>query len=111
MRPLVLALACSSMLGAGAAMAQDAKVPNSPARAPCPTKAEQQAALTDPKTPGTNKPDAAMSAEKSAILPSAPGDTKSAAPTVQRQGEAVASPLDCELVPGHHNAPKTAPKT
>lgn len=111
MRTLVLALACSSMVGVGAASAQDAKVPNSPARAPCPTKAEQQAALTDPKTPGTNKPDASMSAEKSAILPSAPGDTPSAAPTVQREGEAVASPLDCELVPAHDNAHKAKPKT
>ena len=110
MRNLLLALAGSSMLIAGSGWAQDAKVANSPAKAPCPTKSEQTAALADSKTPGPNNPDAAMAAEKSAILPSAPGDTPSAAATVQREGEAVASPLDCELVPGHANAPDRTSK-
>lgn len=72
-------------------------------KAPCPDTAKQSAALKDSQTPGPTNPDAAQAAEKSGILPSAPGDTPSAAATVQQDGEAVASPMDCALAPGHPN--------
>lgn len=39
--------------------------------------------------------DDAMAVEKSAILPSAGGHEQSAAPTVQRDGEAVEARMDC----------------
>lgn len=45
----------------------------------------------------------AMAIEKSAILPSAEGHEKSAAPTVQRNGEAVEARSDC---PQDANQPK-----
>lgn len=111
MRTLALPLAAAVLLlAAGELSAQDARVPGSTAKAPCPSRTEQSAALKDPKAPGPNNPDAAMPAEKSAILPSAPGDTPSAAATVQQKDVAVASPLDCELAPGHANKPETTQK-
>jgi hypothetical protein len=45
-------------------------------------------------TTGSAQPDA-MAVEKSAILPSAEGHANSAAPTVQREGQAVEARQDC----------------
>ena len=73
---------------------------------PCPTVAQQSGAAGQKTATGTEVA-AAQPAERSGILPSAtgPGMDKSAAPTVTTQGEAVRSPVDCALVPGHPNAP------
>ena len=73
---------------------------------PCPTAAEQTAALGAKSDTGTEAA-AAQPAERSGILPSAGGPgvgTSSAAPTVAKDGVAVRSPLDCPLVPGHPNS-------
>ena len=77
---------------------------------PCPTFAEQRAALGAKTATGTEQP-AAQPAERSGILPSAggSGQLRSAAPTVQNGGEAVRSPLDCPLIPEHPNAVMPGP--
>ena len=78
---------------------------------PCPTAAEQTAALGTRTLSGTPLP-AGQAAELSGILPSATGPgTGSAkgAPTVQQPAQAVRSPLDCTLVPGHPNALPAGP--
>lgn len=54
----------------------------------CPPSSAQNA------TTGTASPDA-QAVEKSAILPSAEGHEKSAAPTIQRNGESVEARADC----------------
>lgn len=105
MRPMVCAL--TSLLvavstdSAGPAHAAQGEEPAAAAR--CPATTEQAKDLRDPKSPGPSNPDAAQPAEKSAILPSAPGDTPSSAATAQQKGEPVASALDCDLTPGHPN--------
>lgn len=106
MRPMGCAL--TSLLvavstdSAGPAQAAQGEEPAVAAR--CPATTEQAKDLRDPNSPGPSHPVAAQPAEKSAILPSAPGDTpSSSAATVQQKGESVASALDCDLTPGHPN--------
>ena len=78
---------------------------------PCPTFAEQQAALGVKTDSGTELP-AGQPAERSGILPSAGGTglAKSEAPTVGMQGGEVRSPLDCPLISGHPNAIPPGPR-
>lgn len=78
---------------------------------PCPTFAEQEAALGKKTASGTEVP-AAQLAERSGILPSAGGSglDKSEAPTVGLQGSEVRSPLDCPLIAGHPNAIPPGPR-
>jgi hypothetical protein len=93
-----------ALLAAGASSAIGQSAPTNPT-APCPSIAEQTAALETKKRTGVEPP-AAQPAERSAILPSAPGKDPSAASTVQQDGKALPSPLDCPLAPGHPNALK-----
>ena len=81
------------------------KSPNGSGIPPCPTFAEQTAALGAKTSSGSEKL-AAQPAERSGILPSAgtAGSGSSAAPTMQDDGRVFRSPLDCPLIPGHPNA-------
>jgi hypothetical protein len=109
-----LALLCV-LAPPGVAFTQSAPAPTSQSPAqqpsktdgipPCPTFAEQNAALGKATGSGTEAP-AAQPAERSGVLPSAGGAglDKSEAPTVGMHGQEVRSPLDCPLVPDHPNA-------
>ena len=111
-------LACAEVVHAQTIVPAPAPTSQSPAQLPlksdgvppCPTFAEQRAALGAKTATGTEEP-AAQPAERSGILPSAggSGQLRSAAPTVQSSGEAVRSPLDCPLVPEHPNAVMPGP--
>jgi hypothetical protein len=77
---------------------------------PCPTFAQQDAALGKKNATGSEI-SAGQPGERSGILPSAggPGIVSSAAPTMG-QGGSVRSPLDCPLVADHPNALPPGPK-
>ena len=77
---------------------------------PCPTLAEQSAAVGAKTADGAPAGDA-RPVESNVILPSA-GGTRSAAPTAQQQGEALRSGIDCPMALNHPNAikPSVAPK-
>jgi hypothetical protein len=85
--------------------------PNTNGIPPCPTFAQQAAALGKKTGSGTEQA-AAQPGERSGILPSAGGTglDPSAAPTVETQGAAVRSPLDCPLVSDHPNSLDPGPK-
>jgi hypothetical protein len=82
-------------------------LPNAAGIPPCPTFAEQRAALGQ-KSPAGSEKLAAQPAERSGILSS--GTTNradpSAAPTMADNGQNFRSPLDCPLIPEHPNAVK-----
>ena len=71
---------------------------------PCPSVLEQMAAVGE-KTKDGIPAAPVQPAEGSIILPSAGGDSKSAAPSAQQDGQALRSPLDCPMAPNHPNAP------
>jgi hypothetical protein len=70
---------------------------------PCPSISEQQATLGE-KTKDGIAAAPANPVEGSIILPSTGGDARSGAPSAQQNGEALRSPVDCPLAPGHPNA-------
>jgi hypothetical protein len=112
----VLAYAIAS--GGGAA-AQPVSPPTVPATTapgtsagipPCPTLAEQKAAMGKKSTTGSEVA-AVQPAERSGVLPSAsgPGIKASAAPTVQGDSGSQRSAVDCVLIPEHPNAIQPGP--
>lgn len=125
MRHVLIAAALASLLPFGAALAETAPEPTSQSPLqkplsndgipPCPTFAEQRAALGVKTASGTEMP-AAQMGERSGIVPNAagPGAEASAAPTVKSNGESVRSAFDCPLIPEHPNAlppgPQVAPQ-
>ena len=99
---IIVAVASAAIFGDGlTATAQ-------PIKPPCPSIADQKQAAGRKAASGTETPPA-QPAERSGILPSAGSDGSSAAPTVQQNKEAMASPLDCPLAPTHPNALTSPP--
>lgn len=72
----------------------------------CPSVADQEKTAKSGRsgTAGRDAPET-MAAEKSGILPSASGHVESAAPTVQQDGKALPSALNCAQGPSHPNKP------
>lgn len=104
--------ACRNFAGGFIALAfASASVPvaNSQTTTPppeCPSVSDQEKAARSGRsgTAGRDAPET-MAAEKSGILPSASGHVESAAPTVQQDGKALPSALNCAQGPSHPNKP------
>lgn len=96
---LMVTVSLAACLSLGTASAQ-APPPGCPPGAPATTGA---AAKTG--TDGNERPEV-QPVERSAILPDAGGEEKSAAPTVQQEGKSVVAQTDCPKPPNRLDAPK-----
>jgi len=77
---------------------------------PCPPAAAPSTSTTTARAPGSDstEPPERQPVERSAILPDAGGEEKSAAPTVQQNGKSVEAQTECPKPPNQMNAPEPA---
>lgn len=109
MKPTAIGLCLLIALGAAPnAEAETSRPPSPAAGVECPAPGEQARAAgseAGQSTSGTAGAGAPVPIERSGILPSAGSETPSAPPNIQRNGEPVASAIDCPMGPSHPNAP------
>lgn len=97
---LLAATALLAMLGSASAMSTRTNCPDQSAST---SSSSSTTGVAAPQSQSTTSETGAQSVEKSAILPSAEQHDKSAAPTVQRDGQSTEARADC---PEDANTPK-----